>query len=158
VSILIARRSGVGRCLGCCPGKKVSMMRMLLPQQGQGHSGAFAFPGAIVPARSASPVELSLHLPRHASGMRMSWRRGSLFRVTRCKYAAPAVILREDAKLSITALSSWTPMLSGSIIPSGPYSAMNGNSHCFRNSCNGLNFAFPARGKRRTSSGRSQRL
>jgi hypothetical protein len=32
--------TGVGRCFGCCPGKKVSMMRMRLPQQGQGCSGA----------------------------------------------------------------------------------------------------------------------
>src|SRR5215468_21932 len=27
--------------MGCCPGKKVSMIRMRLPQQGQGCSGAF---------------------------------------------------------------------------------------------------------------------
>jgi hypothetical protein len=34
--MLIARGSGVKSCLGCCPGKKVSMMRMRPPQQGQG--------------------------------------------------------------------------------------------------------------------------
>jgi hypothetical protein len=33
--------TGVGRCFGCCPGKKVSMMSMRLPQQGQGCSGGF---------------------------------------------------------------------------------------------------------------------
>jgi len=41
VSILIFGGSGVGRCFGCCPGKKVSMMRIRLPQQGQVCSCAF---------------------------------------------------------------------------------------------------------------------
>jgi hypothetical protein len=36
VSILIFGGIGVGLCFGCCPRKKVSMMRMLLPQQGHG--------------------------------------------------------------------------------------------------------------------------
>jgi hypothetical protein len=48
-------------------------------------------------------------------------------------------------------------MLSGSNIRSGPYSAMNGNCRYSRSSRNGLNFAFPGRGRRRTSSGRSQK-
>jgi hypothetical protein len=41
VSILIAGGTGVGRCFGCCPRKKVSMMIMRPPQQGQGCSGCF---------------------------------------------------------------------------------------------------------------------
>src|ERR1700730_14162830 len=41
VSILISGGIGVGLCFGCCPRRKVSMMRMLLPQQGHGYSGAF---------------------------------------------------------------------------------------------------------------------
>ena len=45
VSILIACVTGEGRCVGCCPRKKVSMMRMLLPQQGQGCSGALGSSG-----------------------------------------------------------------------------------------------------------------
>ena len=43
--MLIFGATGVARCFGCCPRKKVSMMRMRLPQQGQGCSGAFgSFP------------------------------------------------------------------------------------------------------------------
>jgi hypothetical protein len=42
--------SGVGRCLGCCPGKKVSMMRMRLPQHGQGCSGGCNSSGFAVAA------------------------------------------------------------------------------------------------------------
>jgi hypothetical protein len=34
VSILIFGGTGVGLCFGCCPRKKASIMRMLLPQQG----------------------------------------------------------------------------------------------------------------------------
>jgi hypothetical protein len=45
VSILIFGGIGVGLCFGCCPRKKVSMMRMLLPQQGHGCSGTFGSSG-----------------------------------------------------------------------------------------------------------------
>jgi hypothetical protein len=45
VSILIFGGIGVGLCFGCCPRKKISMMRMLLPQQGHGCSGAFGSSG-----------------------------------------------------------------------------------------------------------------
>jgi hypothetical protein len=45
VSILIACGTGEGRCLGCCPRKKVSMMIMRPPQQGQGCSGCFGSSG-----------------------------------------------------------------------------------------------------------------
>jgi hypothetical protein len=45
VSILIFGGIGVGLCFGCCSRKKVSMMRMLLPQQGHGCSGAFGSSG-----------------------------------------------------------------------------------------------------------------
>ena len=41
VSILIACGTGDARCWGCWPRRKVSMMRMGPPQQGQGCSGAF---------------------------------------------------------------------------------------------------------------------
>ena len=45
VSILIACVTGEGRCVGFCPRKKVSMMIMRLPQQGQGCSGALGSSG-----------------------------------------------------------------------------------------------------------------
>src|SRR5215813_7452816 len=54
VSIRIFAGSGVGRCLGCCPGKKVSMMRMRLPQHGQECSGGFSSSGFVVAASMAS--------------------------------------------------------------------------------------------------------
>jgi hypothetical protein len=55
VSIRIFAGSGVGRCFGCCPGKKVSMMRMRrLPQYGQGCSGALGSSGFVVAALMAS--------------------------------------------------------------------------------------------------------
>ena len=41
VSILIACGTGVGRCLGCCSRRKVSMMSMRAPQHGQGRCGDF---------------------------------------------------------------------------------------------------------------------
>jgi hypothetical protein len=46
VSILIGCGSGDARCLGCWPRRKVSMMRMGPPQQGQGCSGGFGSSGA----------------------------------------------------------------------------------------------------------------
>jgi hypothetical protein len=45
VSILIFGGTGVGLCFGCCPRRKVSMMRMLLPQQGHGCLGVLGFGG-----------------------------------------------------------------------------------------------------------------
>jgi len=54
VSILIAGGTGVGRCFGCCPRKKVSMMIMRPPQQGQGCSGSFGSSGGALPALMAS--------------------------------------------------------------------------------------------------------
>jgi hypothetical protein len=54
VSILIFGETGEGRCFGCCPRKKVSMMRMQLPQQGQGWSGAFDSSGLALTALMAS--------------------------------------------------------------------------------------------------------
>src|SRR6266851_2827495 len=54
VSILIACGTGEGRCLGFCPRKKVSMMIMRLPQQGQGCSGAFGSSGLALAALMAS--------------------------------------------------------------------------------------------------------
>ena len=54
VSILIFGATGVGRCFGCCPRRKVSMMRMRLPQQGQGCSGAFGSSGLALAALMAS--------------------------------------------------------------------------------------------------------
>src|SRR5712671_8234875 len=54
VSILIACGTGEGRCLGCCPRKKVSMMIMRLPQQGQGCSGCFGSSGVALAALMAS--------------------------------------------------------------------------------------------------------
>jgi hypothetical protein len=54
VSILIACGTGEGRCFGCCPRKKVSMMIMRPPQQGQGCSGSFGSSGGALPALMAS--------------------------------------------------------------------------------------------------------
>jgi hypothetical protein len=45
VSILIFGATGVTRCFGCCPRKKVSMMRMRLPQQGARMLWCFWFLG-----------------------------------------------------------------------------------------------------------------
>ena len=45
---------GEGRCFGCCPRKKVSMMRMRSPQQGQGCPGAFGSSGLALTALTAS--------------------------------------------------------------------------------------------------------
>src|SRR5713226_6704245 len=54
VSILIAGGTGVGRCFGCCPRKKVSMMIMRPPQQGQGCCGCFGSSGVALAALMAS--------------------------------------------------------------------------------------------------------
>jgi len=54
VSILIVCGAEEGRCLGCCPGKKVSMMIMRPPQQGQGCSGAFGSSGLALAALMVS--------------------------------------------------------------------------------------------------------
>src|SRR5258706_1284142 len=54
VSILIAGGTGVGRCFGCCPRKKVSMMIMRLPQQGQGCCGCLGSSGVALAALMAS--------------------------------------------------------------------------------------------------------
>ena len=54
VSILTFDETGEGRCFGYCPRKKVSMMRMRLPQQGQGRSGAFGSSGLALTALMAS--------------------------------------------------------------------------------------------------------
>jgi hypothetical protein len=48
VSILIAGGTGVGRCFGWHPRKKVSMMIMQLPQQAHGCSGALGSSGGAV--------------------------------------------------------------------------------------------------------------
>ena len=45
---------GEGPYFGGCPRKKVSMMRMWLPQQGQGCSGAFGSSGLALTALMAS--------------------------------------------------------------------------------------------------------
>ncbi len=54
VSILIACGTGDARCMGCWPRRKVSMMRMGPPQQGQGCSGAFGCSGVVLRALMAS--------------------------------------------------------------------------------------------------------
>src|SRR5215831_4847031 len=54
VSILMFGGGGVGRFCGCWPRKKVSMMSMRLPQQGQGCSGAFGSSGLALAALMAS--------------------------------------------------------------------------------------------------------
>src|SRR5712692_5430807 len=54
VSMLIAGGTGVGRCFGCCPRRKVSMMRMRPPQQGQGCSGGFGSSDFVLAALMAS--------------------------------------------------------------------------------------------------------
>jgi hypothetical protein len=54
MSIRIFAGRMVGRCLGCCPAKKISMMRMRLPQHGQGCSGALSSSGFVVAALMAS--------------------------------------------------------------------------------------------------------
>ena len=54
VSILIACGTGDARCWGCWPRRKVSMMRMGPPQQGQGCSGAFGCSGVVSRALMAS--------------------------------------------------------------------------------------------------------
>ena len=53
VSILSFGEAGERRCLGCCPRKKVSMIRMRPPQQGQGCSGAFVSSGLALTALMA---------------------------------------------------------------------------------------------------------
>ena len=54
VSILTFGKTGELQCFGCCPRKKVSMMRMRPPQQGQGCSGAFGSSGLALTALMAS--------------------------------------------------------------------------------------------------------